>query len=529
MSVDPAALAAKRRHAELLRRKQQLKENNGLVFYRPHPKQDLFHRAGNYRRRYVRTGNRFGKSDMGSSEDCAFALGERIWYPEGDPARTVGIPKHSTKGCIIAQDWDKAHEIFTNPEPGTSQGKLFQKLPHDAIVYKKKGRSGTGIVEIGVKSMHGGVSTIHMETVRSYMQNKMGIESSNWDWIHVDEPCPKGMWTAMSRGLIDRSGKAWFTCTPVSEPWINDYFLPSSMARATFDGAYVNEKFKHPRWMITGSPYDNPYLTEADIREFETDISPEEKDCRIYGIPAALIGLIYKQFDHGLHVYGGERRVGLPHGWTDEQTPPKFYTVRVFIDPHPRTPHAVLYFATSPQGITFIFREHYSPGLIKQLVEDIQTHTEGYFVESYLIDPIAYIENPITGSCMADEFYEAGLPVEPAVKDLTYGILKTQQKFRERDGEYPTILVHESCEEFLWEIDRYVWKPETEKPVDENDHMMENLYRAVLNGLDYKSNTSDFKAPKPQPINTQSWKAAEKEFYEEHKAKKPLTSQRYRR
>jgi hypothetical protein len=507
MIVCPEELAAKRREVELLRQRRALQESNGLAFYKPHRKQDLFHRAGNYLRRYMRTGNRFGKSDMGASEDCAFAIGERPWYPKDDPARYVGIPKHSTKGCIVVTDWDKASEIFTNPEPGTGQGKLFKKLSDECIHKKKKGRSGTGIVEIQVKSIHGGISTIHLETVRSYMQNKMGLESSDWDWIHVDEPCPKDMWTALSRGLIDRQGKAWFTCTPVEEPWINDYFIPAHMARAEFDEAYINTEKKSPRWVMTGASFDNPYVTKESIEEFAEDIDKDEQACRIYGIPAALSGLVYKQFDHNLHVYGGDRKVSTPHGWVDEQTPPDNYTIRVFIDPHPRTPHAVLYFATSPQGQTFIFNEHFSPGLISQLVEDIKTHTNEYFVETFQIDPIAFIENPVTGTCFADEFYAEGIPVEPAPKDLSYGILKTQQKLRERDDHgNPTLFVHESCTEFLWEVDRYIWKRGEDKPVDKDDHMMENLYRAVLNGLEYQSDISSRRPAKPLRVDD-SWRS----------------------
>ena len=41
---------------------------------------------------------------------------------------------------------------------------------------------------IKVKNVWGTISTIELDTVRSYMANPMGLESSQWDWIHVDEP-----------------------------------------------------------------------------------------------------------------------------------------------------------------------------------------------------------------------------------------------------------------------------------------------------------------------------------------------------
>ncbi len=491
----------KRRQVELLRRRKKLVEENGIAFYEPFPKQDLFHRAGEYKRRYVRTGNRFGKSTVGATEDISFALGYRPWYPEGDPARYTGIPKHSTKGVIVVHDWDKAHEIFTNEEPGTSQGKLFQFLPKEAIVAKKKGRSGMGISEIVVKSIHGGHSTIHIETVRSFVQNQMGAESSNWDWIHIDEPCPYAMWIALSRGLVDRGGKAWFTCTPITEAWINDYFVPSSRTRESFDNSFVNEEGKTPKWVLTGSSYDNPNVAAEDLEAFEDDLTEEEKTCRILGIPLALSGLVYKDFKPDVHVYHEA-----PHGWVDAATPPQNYTIRTFIDPHPRTAHAVLHFATDPHGYTFIFRELFRPCLISDLVEHILAQTEGYHVEDYLVDPIAFIENPNTGACMADEFYAHALPVVPAPKNLQYGIIKTQKAFRERDAHgNPYIKVHAHCEEFLHEIDRYIWNKDTEKPVDKDDHMMECLYRAVLTGLTYVDPDETRSAHTPLEVTQQAW------------------------
>ena len=66
----------------------------------------------------------------------------------------------------------------------------------------------------------------------------MGQESSQWDWIHVDEPIPEAMWIANSRGLMDTGGSAWFTCTPIAEQWINKFFLPTKLMRSSFEGGF---------------------------------------------------------------------------------------------------------------------------------------------------------------------------------------------------------------------------------------------------------------------------------------------------
>ena len=79
-----AELETKQKLRDALQAKLRAKRAFGLPFYKPHPKQEKFHRAGEFKRRYVRTGNRFGKSDMGAAEDCSWALGYRPFFSEGD-------------------------------------------------------------------------------------------------------------------------------------------------------------------------------------------------------------------------------------------------------------------------------------------------------------------------------------------------------------------------------------------------------------------------------------------------------------
>lgn len=480
-------LLAARQELKLLRRQKEIRDKNGLAFYQPHRKQDLFHRAP-FRRRYLRTGNRFGKSDCGSAEDCAWALGERVWLPKSDPARTAGIPRRATKGLIICQDWDKSTEIFTSMEAGNRRGKIFRFLPQSSIVSTHRNHSGN-IDKVVVNSIHDGESSIYFDTVKSFKQNPMGAESSDWDWIHIDEPCPIDMWRAVSRGLVDRDGWAWFTCTPLSEMWINDYFIPSNRARDLFEEP---ETFDY-KWILTGSMYDNPYLTPEAIKIFEEELTEEEKACRISGIPMAMSGLIYKEFQREKHVL-----TSIPHGWSDWSVPPDDWTIRIAIDPHPRTPHAVLFAATSPAGITIFFAELFRTGLIADLCSHIKAILGKRHLTQAICDPIAWIPNPATGRSMADQFYASGIPIEKASKELEYGILKTKEALSHDEHLYFNC----NLKETLWEFDRYMWKEGQEKPIDKDDHLMECLYRLVLSGLKYVDYSEISRNPiKPLDVN----------------------------
>lgn len=461
---------------------KKLKEDNGILFYEPHPKQDAFHRAGEFKYRYVRTGNRFGKSHLGVGEDCAWALGYRPWYEEDDPARFAGIPRKSNSILVLAQDWDQVNKIFTNFERGQAQGKFFTFLPKDSIAEKpKKSKSGV-ISEIKVKSHWGGISTITFDTVKSFMANPMGQESADWDAIHVDEPIPKEMWIANSRGLIDRNGSAWFTCTPLSQAWINDMFVPRRRFREDPTKPIVNGS----KWMITGSTSDNPHLSKEAIEEFEATLTEAQKQCRLNGIPLSLEGIIYKEFSHDKHIYHKP-----PYGWEAVNMPPEDYTIRVAIDPHPSTPHAVLCAATAPTGQTFFFEELFEQMVAKMLCSRINMILVGYDPLYYLMDPAGFIENPTDGSSMAQVFDDEGLYVTKAPKDLQRGIIETKQALTERittpaGKRVPRLMFGAHLTETLYEFDHYEWdQKKPNKPLDKDDHMLENLYRMVITGLDY--------------------------------------------
>lgn len=472
---DLRALHARMRELSALRRKV------GLAFYTPHRKQDLFHRAGSFRYRYVRSGNRFGKSELGGAEDSAFAYGERLWYPKDDPARSVGIPKHPTKGLIVTTDWDKSRSVFTETDGG-ELGKLFRMLPADAVRVK---RNHSGFIDrVYVKRpihLGGGESAIHIDTVQAFKQNAMSQESDAWDYVHIDEPIPEQMYKAIARGLVDRGGKTWFTCTPLSEVWINDMFVVNRRHAVAEGEPYIPAKDK---WMITGSINDNPHNKAEDIAAFEALLSKDEIACRLHGIPLSMSGMVYKEFDPEAHVFRDT-----PFEWDDVNRPPLDWTIRLAIDPHPRTPHAVLFAATSPLGYTYFYDNIFDACLISELCERIIAKTKGYFVQECIIDPIANTRNPVDGKTMKDEFDRCGVFTEDATKDLSGGILKVKEllkaKITSGSAVHKRLKFGAHLERTLWEFDHYVWDGDKGKPLDKDDHMMECLYRLCLTDLPY--------------------------------------------
>lgn len=466
MSVDLELI--QREKLALLESLAEARKQNGLAFYRPHAKQDSFHKAGSFKHRMVRAGNRFGKSEMGCAEDCAWLLGERPWYRQDDPARKAGIPDRPVKGLVITTDWDKVDEVFTT-QRGANPGKFWKYLPPGSVKGERRNHSGA----IDTIELHNG-SIIRFDTVKSFMSNPQGSESSDYDFIHVDEPCPKKMYDAAARGLLDRGGSDWFTLTPLSEFWINDMFFPQRQ-KGVSANSYTG--LANNIWSTTGTMEDNPLLTLENIEDFLRNIDADEREARRNGIPLHLSGLVYKEFIYDKHVLKA-----LPNGWKAFHKPPANYTVYESIDTHPRTPHAILFCAVSPAGQLFFFDEVWntSTNSIPTLADTIKSIDSDYFVANRKIEPAAYIEDPITNSCIATELEMQGIYVERASKSREHGTLNVKQQLSLDNNIY----VSPNCVQFLWEISRYHWDEKdsrrANKPVDKDDHFMECFYRMLI-------------------------------------------------
>lgn len=463
-SADSDTLILLQRQLELERRRLDLVKRFGLLYYRPYPKQDAFHRAGAIRHRMYRAGNRSGKSTMGAAEDCSWLLGYRPFYPKGDAARTAGIPQRANKGLVITNDWDKVKEIWSSE----ATGKIWKFLPSGFVTGSTRNHSGaidTIVCENG--------SVLKFDVVESFKRNPLGAESSDWDFIHYDEPLPKDMRTAVARGLVDRGGSEWFTLTPLQELWINDLFFPSDPKDA-----------KPDFWAEVGSTYDNPYLSPQGLVDFESSLTEDERQCRLHGLPLELSGLVYKEFKKDVHVFKD-----VPHGWKGFNNPPSDYLIYTAIDTHPKTPHAVLFIAVGPSGLPIVYDEIFHHCSATELSDLILTRLQGRRYVPSKCEPAAWIEDPETGVSLAQVFLSKGLVVHKASKGKTHGILHLKGIFNQRDplGLKFVPTVHRT----LWEIQRYCYDTKTNLPVDKDDHMMENLYRLMINNPSWSSSNDD--------------------------------------
>jgi hypothetical protein len=466
-TIDQELQQSKRILARLLKEKEDMLRSNPLALFVPNSggQEEFFNQADKFSRS-VFSGNRFGKSTAGVVEDCCWLLGFRPFYPEGHPLRTLGIPKHGVKGLVIASTWEKVRDIFTregDPRTDDRVGKFFHFLPPNCISSVVHNQHGV-VSQIEIKSEVYGrerKSTLVFDTVRSFLSNPLDKESSDWDFVHIDEPIPEDFWIAVSRGLIDRGGKTWWLMTPKTEPWM-------------FYQASENEKENPDRyWTYQGDTDENVTLSAQAKEDYFGNLSEDELACRKSGRPVALSRLVISNFNREVHVLKNK-----PVGWASSIHPPEEYAICAATDTHPQTPHATLMVAISPLEDIFIYDERFKKGPIKgenSISEWLKEKQEFARCLYYLLEPGAWVEDQTTGRRYVDDFYEAGLNPEKGSKKRKENIILMNDLFGQRDRK---VYVLSHCRVFLSEIERWYFDKD-DKPVDKDDHMMENFGRLL--------------------------------------------------
>jgi hypothetical protein len=500
LSADDMELL--QRQVEIQRQLIALAKTNGLALYRPHYLQHKFHSSA-AKRRGAFTGNRFGKSKMDGAETAAWAVGERTWYKaefdiygvelstpivgitrnierkkvwrchhdggENHPLVRQGIPPFATKQLIVCANWNKVEEIWTD-QSADRPGYIWQFLP------KGFGRgyvNHAGVID-HIVCTNGAI--IDFMSVDSFKKSSLVAESSDYDRVVFDEPAPKALWKGVARGLVDRNGQADFALTALQEVWIVEKFTGDP---ATPTGDDDDRPFRLDlRFSFRASMLDNPHLEDQSIIDYENELTEDEKQCRINGVPLEYSGLIYKEFSHEKHVM----KV-LPDGWEDWTKPAPKTLLYARVDTHPVKPHAVSFYAVGPAEIPIQCHEIWLACDADTLAETINTYVRstGCFLAGIKVEPAAWIKDPTNRTVsIAKVLSKHGLFVRPASKDLSNGILAVRSALKRQK-----FFITPNCTRTLWEFSRYRYDVEDGKPVDENDHFMENLYRLIIDGVKF--------------------------------------------
>lgn len=293
-----------------------------------HNGQIIFHRDG-HRIRIVIAGNRQGKTSSG--------VVELIWYNLGNhPNKKCKVP---IKSAVVLQD-------FENHGKNIFEKKIEEWVPPGSIKRIERHQGGC------IKKIHW--VTGSMTDVYSHDQEIKTFEGSDYDVVWFDEPPPKNIWNALWRSCTDRGGIMYLTGTPLSCAWLYEEYQrwKSGLTPLVTFIEYKDED------NLKNIGAGDIVLGRQRMEDFHSQLDPEEKEARKSGSFLQLRGLIFKNWDRGIHLIS---EFNIPHKWEIYES----------IDPHPQKPWAVSWTAHTPNGAKILIQSAYYDGTIDEIGHQI--------------------------------------------------------------------------------------------------------------------------------------------------------------
>lgn len=316
--------------------------------------------------------------------------------------------------------------------------------------------------------------------VMTYDQDIKEFESVTLSWAWFDEPPPEPIYKAMV-SRMRRGGIIFITATPLTgSAWMYDSILTNSVPgqRDYIEADVEDACIEHG---IRG------HLKHADIERMISEYSEEDKQARVYGKFQHLTGLVFKEFDRKIHIVK-------PFAIN-----PADFSVVERLDTHPRVPQAVLWVATRRDGVKFVVDELFINANTEELAARIKSKAADYRITDRRADPAAFVEDQsvkdITANSLAKRLDALGLTYGKASKARTQAIsaIKDALDFRMVGNEMikpPMLYIFETCPRLIWEMEHWQyheytgkaaeWHEKSGKPVDKDDHEIENLGRALI-------------------------------------------------
>lgn len=330
--------------------------------------------------------------------------------------------------------------------------------------------------------------------IMSYEQDAREFEGVTLGLAWLDEPPPEAIYKAIV-SRMRKGGIIFITATPLAgSAYLFDMFAKGqTMIEIVGPGG---EKIMYHRkvtyieadvWSackdIEGT---RGHLSRDDIMKMIAEYDEDDRQARIHGKFQHLIGLVFKSFSRRIHVI------------KPFHVKPEDFVVWEMLDPHPRNPDAVLWCAVDKYGRKFVVDELYAPvSDVDELAFRIKQKASQYRVERRLCDPSAFNNNQHDDApSLADRLASKhGLVYEPGTKMRTASDerIKTALQHSELNGHViqpPELYIFDSCERTIWELEHYRWdewsgrsgdnRNKKEKPVDKDDHMIEDLGRFLI-------------------------------------------------
>lgn len=328
--------------------------------------------------------------------------------------------------------------------------------------------------------------------IMTYDQDPDQFEGVTLGWAWFDEPPPDSILKA-TIARMRRGGIIIITATPISgSAHLYDMFASGELEvevvlREGEEPVKVKRKVFHLTADVESACKEHGvrgHLEHEHIAQMVAEYPEDERQARIYGKFQHLVGIVYKRFSRLIHVI------------KPFSVNPRDFCVYHAIDPHPRNPDAALWVAVDKNGTKYVVDELYHKPLDhKDLAYRLKNKSSQYRVISMVGDPSMFITDQHQTRSLATMLADEGVTYNPASKARAASDkrIETALNYTEVNGmmvRKPELYIFETCQRLIFEIEHYRWdewrgktgenRDRKEKPVDKDDHEIENLGRILI-------------------------------------------------
>jgi phage terminase large subunit len=131
-------------------------------------------------------------------------------------------------------------------------------------------------------------------------------------------------------------------------------------------------------------------------------------------------------------------------------------------------PAVILLVGIDPDRRWHVIREYYERGKLQEAVCDMAVDwTQAYNIHIAAVDAAA-------AGLIAD-LVNRGVPAQAAKGRVLDGIQAIQNRLKIQDDGRPRLTIDPGCVNVINEFESYVWKPEKDEPMKQDDHTMDAL------------------------------------------------------
>lgn len=320
--------------------------------------------------RLVTAGNGWGKSRTGAEQAVAAAKGYNPWLDK--------YTKSPSTGIVVLDNPIKVKETWLKELAKATDMSTVTQLKH-------------GKPYVNEIVFDNGSRILFM----FWEQEDMVFESLEMDWVIFDEPPPRRIFIALSRGQRTKGSKPWTLIigTPLAAAWLRqEIYEPWERGERDdiecFRGETTENKMN---------------LADGYIEQFSRLLSEEEKQIRLQGQWFDLGGLALK------HLIKADIHYVSPYEWNHADP------VIVALDPHPSKAHVAVAIGKTKYGKKVIIGELSAKATARDFALKLHEWSRNWKVTDWVCDSLGSADT--TGgegfSSFISVLRSCGIPARP--------------------------------------------------------------------------------------------------------------------